>query len=138
MANDYGRIFGDECHYAEKITNQATTSSSWVQYTSTTTPSLPSGDYLIVVSVGFRATANGTVCEWRAQINNSVDLVDPDLSKMYSQTAEGATTSSVNVSTVVRRVTLGAGTHTIDVDFRRQSTGALHFRFAYITLIRFT
>lgn len=131
-----GGVFGTEWTYHEKITNQTTTSTNWVNYTSKTTGTLPAGDYLIIVSVGFRATANGTVCEWRAQVDNTTNLIDPDFTGYYSQTAEGAATSSVDVSGVCRRVTLTNATHTIDVDFRRQSTGALHFRYAYISLYR--
>lgn len=113
-------VFGSEYDYQEKTTLQSTSSTSWQQYTRLTTSSLPAGTYRI----GWMYVWNYSdpADEWmaRLQVDDTTDLINPGDATYPYQRHElpdgGIDQRYYNAG--FRHVTLTAGVHDIDLDFR--------------------
>jgi len=105
--------------YQEDLSTAVTTSNSYSVAHSYTTGVLPAGDYIIHNSLAIEpnATNNDYLFQWRV---NGVD-------EGFEFAEEGKDTSGGqrNIRSSFFKVTLTAGSHTVDVRFRRESSGTL-------------
>ena len=66
--------FGTEYQSSESDGADTTNGTSWSEKLTLTTPSLPSGDYIIQWSYQWKMSDSGTLFKGRVQINNAGDL----------------------------------------------------------------
>jgi hypothetical protein len=114
-------VFGSNYHYAEKTTSQSTTSTSFQQYTSLTTGTLPAGTYRIGWMVVGMNTGDSDHIKTRVQVDNTTNLIDPGGGGFCDN--EYWSTTVRDVFCGFRRLTLSAAAHTIDIDFSTRSGG---------------
>jgi len=104
-----GSTFGSEYHSDEDLSEQTTTSESYVNALTFTTSTVPSGTYRVGWSYEWRGNT-GKDFEARVQIDNSTTLMEVNMEAKDNNSWRGAGGFG-NISS------LFSGTHTIDFDF---------------------
>lgn len=127
-----GGSFGSEYHYAESEAESSTTSATYQEKLKLTTGSLPAGDYLIKWCAEVRTTDEDM--NYRCQVDDST-IVNEAEHSLGSKGAEGTYDYYVTVGGF-RELTLGAGVHTVDIDYNDSSGGTAFIRRARITVWR--
>lgn len=120
------RIAGKACammtefKYAEDEELMATTSTSFVQALRITTDSVPAGDYRIGWQYSWSTTDKTRDFFGRVEIDDSTTIhrMQNAPENVYADNDQAQATSGF------KRVTLAAGTHTIDLDYHVQTSGA--------------
>lgn len=117
-----GGVFGTEYHYEEKTTEQTVSgTTNWVKYMDLNTSSLPAGTYRIGWMYVWRYSDIGSDFYARLEVDNTTDLINPGGStgdeRAHVQEPQDFSSEQRLVSSGFRHVTLGAGTHDIDLDF---------------------
>lgn len=118
-------VFGSEYLYIEDETVSITTSTTFQEKLSLSTPAtLPAGTYRIGWSYRFNHNNNGNDFEGRVQLDNTTDIdfvkVEP---KDSAGNFGGSGSSQRYVVSGFKNVVLTAGVHTIDIDYRTDSGG---------------
>jgi hypothetical protein len=105
-------IFGTQAQDAASDGESSTSSTSWVPKVTMTTPSLPAGRYRIGWNYEWRydSIANNAIV--RVQLDDSATLME-----MQQEPKDAGSDQSINKAGF-GYVTLGAGVHTIDLDYR--------------------
>lgn len=118
------QIFGSEYQYAENNTFTTTASTTFQEFLSLTTPSVPAGDYLIQWEYGWGCSDDTAEFCGRVQVDDTVNLLDPDGAGQHLEEPQDAASDQVHIASGFRQVTLTNAAHTIDLDFRRQGPTA--------------
>lgn len=101
--------------YAERNTELTTTSTTYIEYLKLTTSSLAAGDYRI-----------GWFFCWAGEVSSrnvyvQIELDDTTTIDEVSQEPQEPTAEGSIVSSGFKKVTLGAGVHTFDMDLHREA-----------------
>lgn len=112
--------------YMEDENDQSTGSGIYVEGVSLTTPSLLAGDYEIGYQCAVRSTVEGFYTEVRVQVDDDPDDLDMALTPHRWAQQDTSLNQRIQVSGS-RRMTLDAGVHNIDLDFRSESNAATSF-----------
>jgi len=106
-------------YYEEKTTSEATTAEEFQQYLKFTTPELSAGVYRIGFTFICRVDSTAKDMMVRAQVDDSIDLINPgDAIHPYMRVEYAdAESDQRNMHSGFRHVTLGAGVHEVDIDF---------------------
>jgi len=105
-----GAIFGSEYGYDSSAPEFSTSSSGFVQAFTTTTASLPAGDYRINWYYNWRQSNSQDDFLCRLQIDNSTTIHE------HRQEPKDASSDQRHVVCGFINTTLTSGTHTIDID----------------------
>jgi len=104
-------VFGDHAQYIENITPSDTSSAVFTEYLSLVTPVIEAGTYRIGWVFQYEASTATTEGEYRLEIDNTTNV---DTETLIIASANERK-SYANISFEA----LAAGSHTIDLDFRR-------------------
>ena len=104
-------VFGEEYTYAEDRTASTTSSTTPVQKLRLTTPNVPLGSYRVKAS--FLWNLNSASNDFRAQLELDDTLL---LWSMSAEPKDASTTEDINGAATAQFL-LGAGEHTIDLDY---------------------
>lgn len=121
--------------YAEDSNDQSTGSGIYVEGASLTTPSLLAGEYEIGYQCAVRSTVEGFYTEVRVQVDDDPDDLDMALTPHRWAQQDTSINQRMQVSGS-RRMTLTAGVHDIDLDFRSESNAATSFLYMPALYIR--
>ena len=114
-----GGVFGSEHHYQEKTTLQTNGTSTYAEYTKLTTAALTAGTYRIAWSAVWNYSDPTDEFYLRVQVDDSVQLIDPaNGGQMVEEPPSSSGIEQRLVRSGFRHITLGAGVHTVDIDFR--------------------
>jgi hypothetical protein len=102
-----------QLHYAEDVTLSVTDLSSWQEKLKLTTNSLPAGDYWVQWYTEVHPTSSSSRAMIRVQVDDSITLTTANTSDFRDFTPSAG----------FAMVTLGAGVHTVDLDWRDQDGG---------------
>ena len=114
LNTDLGGAFGQFPQYAENTTPADTTSAVFAEYLSMVTPVLPAGTYRLGWNFNFEASTAATIGEYRIQIDDSAVIPDVDV-----ETLGIASSFERKAFSNRSHEVLLAGSHKIDIDFRR-------------------
>lgn len=123
-----GGTFGSEFHNQEKKTEQAIAASTATQYTRLTTASVPAGTYRIGWFYAWRRNSTTSGSYFRLQVDDTTELINPDDTgdERHSEVAHDSGTDQRYTNSGFAYVTFGsAGTHTIDLDAWRETSGTV-------------
>jgi hypothetical protein len=108
--------FAPSYQYAESLAESTTTSTTYQNKLTLTTPTLAAGDYRIAWGFDFSIDTNDRSIQYRVQVDNTTTLSE---AQTYSSFAvDGANGSGF------AKVTLTNATHFIDIDYRRSSASS--------------
>jgi hypothetical protein len=108
-------VYGQYYTYAESLDLSTNSTDVWVQKLKLTTPVLVAGTYRAGVSFELSGLSPNKAIGYRVQLDDTTDLlIDEDFFSENLSTIAGATGN----------LSLGAGVHTIDIDYRRIDNGA--------------
>ena len=109
------RIKKKQSYYIDQIDDAetSTTSGSYIQKTRMSLTDIPAGDYRIMWSSTIRASMNGKSVIFRIRVDNTTTIIE-----------ENSTSNKYSSFTKFARITLSAGDHTIDVDYKREKPPA--------------
>ena len=110
--------FGDGYHYQENTTLQTTTNNTYVEYMKLTTAALAAGTYAIGWSAIWNYSDSGDSIFYRVQVDDSVNLIDPSNGGEAVERPTNGASVPRHVRSGFRNITLGAGVHTVDIDFK--------------------
>lgn len=113
-----GGVFGDGYHYQEKTALQTTTSNAYQEYTKLTTAALAAGTYKIGWTVVWNYSTTGASIFYRVQVDDSVAVIDPGNGGEAVERPTNGATVTRHARSGSRNITLGAGVHTVDIDFK--------------------
>jgi len=112
--------FGSYNHYKEELAEQTTTSNSYVNALTTTTPTVPAGTYRVGWSYEWRGRNNN---DWkgRVQVDNTTTLMEVNQEPHENNSYYGCSGFGY--------ITFGSsGAHTIDFDFSRENADTMRIR----------
>ena len=110
-------VFGSRAQIEESIGLTTNSSESWVQKVELATAFISAGTYRIGIFYNWSHSSVSTEFQARVQIN------DTDTIYEHNEEPGAAATDAYHVATGVKWVTLAAGVHLIDLDFRSNSGG---------------
>lgn len=114
-----GGTFGSNYHYHEKTTLQTVQGTTYTQYTRLTTGSLAAGTYKIGWTTVWNYSDPTDEFYMRVQVDDSVELIDPaNGGQMVEEPPSNSGAEQRLVRSGFRHIALGAGVHTVDIDFR--------------------
>ena len=124
---------GGVVHYDERTTLLTNGSSSFFTYLATTTPSLEAGNYIISWNVLARMNVTNDDIEIRVEVDNTQAITNPGGDGIICEEFKDTGPNQRYTRGGFRRVTLTAGTHDIDIDFRpRDDADTAYMYFASI------
>jgi len=114
-------VFGTYYHSAEELTEQTTTSNSYVNALTTTTGTVPDGKYRIGWSFEYQVSSNKEDFEARVRVDNSTTIAEFNV--------EPKDQSSYIPASGFAELEFGSnGTHEIDVDFASENNATSRIR----------
>lgn len=122
-------VFGTEFVTAEETTALVSTLLAFVEHHTLALTNIAAGDYFIQWFYVWSHDAPTSDFEGRVQINDTIDLIDPDNGGIHKNEAKDAGGGGIGGTTQRypsqghRIVTLTAGDHDIDIDFRTDLAG---------------
>ena len=130
-------VFGQNYQKAERTDEQSTGSTTFQNYLTLTTPSIPAGEYIVNWFMVTRRSNTGADFSARVQVDDTIDLVDPaNGGSIQVEHKDSGTNQRVPYSSHNTFTTLSAGTHTIDIDYREQGGGTSYVFHAVLTMWR--
>jgi len=126
-----GGIFGQGFQHQEKTTTQTTTSNSFQNYTTLTTPALNAGTYRIGWMYVWRLSSTSQDFNARLQVDNIINLINPGDSgnAQHAQEPKDAASNQRQVTAGFRYVSLSSGVHFVDLDFKSSIAGITAYMF---------
>lgn len=114
-------VFGTYYHSAEDLSQQTTSSNSYVNALTTTTGTVPSGKYRVGWSFEYQINSKGQDFEARVQVNNSTTIAEINV--------EPKDQTSYFPASGFAELEFGSnGTHQIDVDFASEGNETSRIR----------
>lgn len=113
-------VFGQNSQTVENVISAANATSIFANYLSLVTPSIPAGTYRI----GWFAVGNNSdvANDWDLQVSEGANnLIDPTVTGFMREEPSDSGSDQRHVRSGFRYLVLGAGVHTIDMDFRNSA-----------------
>lgn len=111
-------MYGTHYQFASSEGTSSTSSTSFQQKLRLTTPSIPAGSYRIGFYYEWRCDSISQSFEGRVQVDNSITIHSAHIEAKEDDSDESIPESGFTV------LSLGTGTHTIDIDYRRENSGS--------------
>lgn len=108
-------VFGTEAQQGRKVATESVTGVAWTQYYRFTTSSLPAGTYRIAFWYQWNQTSAANSFESRVQIDDTTQIFT------HVQEPQDTAATQRNTTHAFAYVTLTAGAHNIDIDYRAGS-----------------